>query len=52
MAKVQKFFYEDGTLRCEIPFVNGEKHGVQKWFYEDGTLKCEMPYVNGKIRGV
>jgi len=42
--------YCTGQLYCEIPFVNGQLHGVARGYNEDGTLRYEVPYVNGQSR--
>ena len=41
------------TLYCDLPYVNGQLHGVGKWYCEDGTTLCQkIPYVNGQQHGV
>jgi antitoxin component YwqK of YwqJK toxin-antitoxin module len=46
------YYYESGDLMCEIPYVNGERHGIAKEYYESGALEWEIPYVNEKEHGV
>lgn len=45
-------YYSDGSLRYEIPYVNGVENGVRKWYRKDGSLWYETHYVNGKKHGV
>ena len=50
--KIKREYHPGGTLECERPYVNGQRHGVAKWYYPDGTLACEHPFVNGQRHGV
>ena len=45
-------WHKNGQLWWEVPYVNGEQHGVEKHWYGDGQLACETPYVNGEIHGM
>ncbi|WP_394966090.1 toxin-antitoxin system YwqK family antitoxin [uncultured Helicobacter sp.] len=49
---VEKAYYENGNLRYEIPYKNGEIHGVEKWYYENGNLRLEIPFENDKRHGI
>ena len=51
-VEVKKGYYKSGALWWEVPYVNGEKHGIRKWYYESGALKVETPYVNGEKHGI
>ena len=41
---VQKEYYENGKLKSEIPYKNGEQHGVEKAYYENGNLMRGILY--------
>ena len=49
--EIKKEYYYNGKLMCEIPYVNGKRHGIAKWYYMHGKLGEEIPYVNGLIHG-
>jgi len=51
-VEVRKEYYATGALLSEIPYVNGERHGITKEYYSSGTLYAEVPYVKGKAHGV
>ena len=42
-------FYNDGKLKYEYEFFNGERNGKAKDYYGDGKLKFEGDYLNGNI---
>lgn len=45
---VEKIYYqEDGTLKSEIPYKNGVRHGQAKFYTPEGHLKRETVYING-----
>lgn len=44
--------YESGDRRGEIPFVNGNRHGIERRYRDDGqTVAQETTWVNGKRHG-
>ncbi len=43
--------YESEGYRSEVPFVDGEKHGVRETLWDQGD-KRETPYVQGKKHGM
>ena len=47
-----KIWYEDGSLKYDCNYRNGQKDGVVKEWYEDGSLKYESNYKNGQKDGV
>ena len=51
-SEMRRWYYSVGTLEYEVPYVDGEKHGITKVYYEAGALKCVMLYVNGKPNGI
>ena len=44
--------YPNGQNICEIPYVNGQRHGLATWWYENGQKRYEIPYVNGQVHGL
>jgi antitoxin component YwqK of YwqJK toxin-antitoxin module len=44
-------FYEDGTIKTEIDYVNDSKHGQWKEYYENGKLARLTNYANGRKHG-
>lgn len=48
----QKYYYENGQLKSEIHFVNGEFEGFFKEYYENGQLKQEGHYRSSKKSGI
>jgi len=52
-VKWKKEYYRGSNqLHCEIPFVNGQRHGVARGYYSDGELYWETPYANGHQHGI
>jgi len=47
-----KEFYDNGNLKFEGTFANGELEGLCKQYYENGNLHFEGTYVNGKSEGL
>ena len=46
-----KEFFPDGTLRTEIAYRKGVRHGTAKFYYNTGHLLCEGRYKNGRQAG-
>lgn len=46
-----KEFFPDGTLRAEIEFRRGVRHGIAKFYYNTGHLFCEGRYKKGHHTG-
>jgi|TARA_B110000240_G_scaffold174638_1_gene201240 antitoxin component YwqK of YwqJK toxin-antitoxin module len=46
-----KWFYENGQLRDEINYSNGEEDGLKRIYYENGQLQFEVRFKNGKEDG-
>lgn len=44
--------YENGKLRSETKYLNGEKEGIEKSWYENGNLVFERNYKQGKKEGI
>jgi len=44
-------FYEDGSTQKEVPYKNGQVHGLQKEFYPDGSLKALASFRKGRQEG-
>ena len=45
------FYYENGKLKSETPYKNGEEDGTQKEYYDNGNLKLETIYKEGTRNG-
>ena len=43
-----KEYYNDGKLKFEGKYLNGERNGKGKEYYFNGKLKFEGEYLNGK----
>jgi antitoxin component YwqK of YwqJK toxin-antitoxin module len=41
---IEKWYYPDGKVKWEAPYINGKIHGIEKSYYSDGTLKEERLY--------
>ena len=52
MNEVKRDYWENGQLRHEYPYVDGNRHGLSRWWHENGQLWCEEPYVDGKQHGL
>ena len=46
--EVKRMYYENGQLKYEEPYENGEQHGLWREYYENGQLKYEYQYENGE----
>ena len=46
-----KEFFPDGTVRAEIGFRKGVRHGEAKFYYGTGHLWCEGRYKKGLHAG-
>lgn len=44
--------WEDGSVRCEISFLEGKEHGPARDFHRNGNLAGETVYVSGKRHGL
>ena len=49
--RIYKTFYQNGTLKSSVPFIDEKKHGLYKYFYPNGNLKISIPYRYHKIQG-
>jgi len=53
VAKTQKTFYPDGTVKSATSYKNGKKNGIEHDYYPDGaTLMFAKPFVNDKLHGI
>lgn len=48
---VEKSYYPDGALECEIEGKDGIRNGVAKWYYPNGKVKIEGVYKDDKEQG-
>ena len=46
-----KEYYDNGILKFEGTYLNGERHGEIKSYHDNGILKFEGKYLNGKRNG-
>lgn len=44
-------YFANGKIYSEIPFKDGERHGVEKTFYQNGKVSNEVTHVDGKLQG-
>ncbi len=49
--KIKKSYYSDGSIKSEVPIVEGKRHGIAKNFYSDGTVSHKVVYENGLRHG-
>ncbi len=47
-AFLEKEYYENGNLKKETPYKNGNREGLVKVHYENGNLKLEVVFKEGK----
>lgn len=43
--------YDNGNLKLQMPFKNGERDGEVFWYHENGQFKGKALYKNNKIQG-
>ena len=43
--------FDHGDKAAEVPYVNGNKHGIERRYNEDRTLVQEVTWVQGKQQG-
>ena len=49
---IRSTFYEDGTLKEEVTYVNGRKNGLVRRWFGNGQLKCRGQMMNNRWNGV
>ena len=49
---IERTYYKNGNIWWEIPYKNGQRHGLKKYYYENGNIEYETPYKNGLIHGL
>ncbi len=49
--QVQKRYYDDGTIKSELPVKNKKRHGVAKKYYLTGKLNTSITYFNNVKHG-
>jgi antitoxin component YwqK of YwqJK toxin-antitoxin module len=47
-----KIFYDDGTLRIEVNYIDDKKEGFEKFYFSSGKLASEVTYVSGRKEGL
>lgn len=46
-TEIEKHYYQTGELYYEIPYENGERHGIQKGYYKTGEVNYIWYYLYG-----
>ena len=46
---IAKQYYEDKSLKAEVPYLNGKIEGIEKQYYPGGKLKGREVYKDGKL---
>ncbi len=46
-SSVKKSYYDDGTLKSELPIENGKANGIAKNYYPSGKLHSKIHYSDG-----
>lgn len=49
---IEKEYYENGSLRYQVPLRYGFRSGILKGYDENGKLREEIPFKNGNAEGV
>ena len=49
---LNQIFFEDGTLRIEVNYIDDQKEGLEKYYFSTGKLASEVNYVHGKKEGL
>ena len=47
-----KIFFEDGTLRIEVNYIDDHKEGLEKYYFSTGKLASAVNFVHGKKEGL
>jgi len=47
-----KIFYDNGTLRIEVNYVDDNKEGFEKYYFSTGKLASEVNFVHGRKEGI
>jgi len=50
--KKEKIYYDDGSLKFEVPLKNGQREGKSKEYYQDGSLRAVQKWKDGKAHGL
>ena len=48
---IAKQYYEDKSLKAEVPYLNGKIEGIEKQYYPGGKLKSEANFIGGILEG-
>ena len=51
-TKIKTDTYLNKQKRYEIPFVNGQVHGIATGWYSSGQKWREIPHINGQLHGL
>ena len=50
--EVKKKYWDNGKLKSETHYKNGQKDGLETWWYESGEKESEIHFKNGKPEGL
>ena len=50
--EVKQEYWDNGKLKIEAHYKNGQKEGVETGWYESGEKNYEVNYINGKREGL
>ena len=51
-TNLRRIFYSDGSLRTEIPIVDGKYNGIGKSYFKNGQVSLTLPFTDGKLNGI
>lgn len=49
--KVNKY-YENGNLKYQVGYKDGQKEGIYKEFYKNGNIRIEVNFISGQQEGI
>ena len=50
--EIERSYYGNGKLQCELHKFNNKEHGIQKWWYDNGNIWDIHFCVNGRDHGM
>ena len=45
-------YWDNGSVKSQMYFRNGEMHGTSVWYYENGNKQMEVNYRRGELHGI
>lgn len=46
-AEIKKWYYSNGKIELETPYLNGVINGIEKWYSRTGEICKKITYKNG-----